>query len=367
MRNPKPDFDIGNALQEKYEKARDPIQLIDAATWLDTDPPKPDQILEGVFDTSDKFVIIASSKLRKSFFLLMMALCLAAGKPFLAWGVPKKRRVVIIQLEIKTHHFHRRVKKMARALGIGAQDIGGRLQIINARGLGISGPEGIKRVQRKVEDFHPEVIMFDPLYKIASGVENAAEDVKTTMGSIDKLAEHTGAAVGLVHHDPKGSPGDRDIRDRGAGSNVLGRDYDACITLTAHSQDPEAAVVEVLLRNYPPQEPFTIAWTESEDGGYRFDTCPDMVPEKKTSKTRPVLPSLETYLPAAASILGEDEMEVGHFRAAFKAKTGLSDHRIREFVNWATAGGNPYLMTREERGRGFHKRTLKVGKKINEE
>ena len=81
------------------------------------------------------------------------------------------------------------------------------------------------------------------------------------MSAFDELAEQTGAAIIYVHHDTKGSPGDKDIRDRGAGSNVLGRDYDACVTLTAHASDPDATVVEVLLRNFPPQDPFTIAWS----------------------------------------------------------------------------------------------------------
>ena len=97
------------------------------------------------------------------------------------------------------------------------------------------------------------------------------------MGAFDELAEQTGAAIIYVHHDTKGSPGDKDIRDRGAGSNVLGRDYDACVTLTAHASDPDATVVEVLLRNYPPQDPFTIVWSCDEvPGGYRFNMAEDM-------------------------------------------------------------------------------------------
>jgi RecA-family ATPase len=99
----------------------------------------------------------------------------------------------------------------------------------------------------------PEVIFFDPLYKLNEGVENAAEDMRTILAAFDMVAEETGAAIVYVHHDTKGNPGDRDIRDRGAGSNVLGRDYDACMTLTSHAQEDEAIVVDVLLRNYKPQ------------------------------------------------------------------------------------------------------------------
>ena len=169
------------------------------------------------------------------------------------------------------------------------------------------------------------------------------------------------AAIVYVHHDAKGSPGERDIRDRGAGSNVLGRDFDAGITLTAHATDPDAIVVETFLRNYRPQEPFAIQFVEDEERhGYRFEERPDIVPEKKTSKSKPALPALSVYLPIAESILGNEEMELAPFKSTFKEQAGLSDHRIRDFLAWATAGGNPHLLSREERSKGTHKKWVRI-------
>ena len=111
-------------------------------------------------------------------------------------------------------------------------------------GLGITGIDGIKKIEEIVKPYGPEVISLDPLYKIATGAENAAEDLKGILNAFDELSRATGAAIPFVHHDAKGASGDRDIRDRGAGSNVLGRDYDACITLTPHASEPDAVVVE---------------------------------------------------------------------------------------------------------------------------
>ena len=256
---------------------------------------------------------------------------------------------------------------MARAMGITSDDLGDRLHIINARGMGICGPEGIERIQKTAMNFHPEVISFDPLYKLTTGIENDAQDSKIILNAFDTLAEQTGAAPIYVHHDAKGSPGDRDIRDRGAGSNVLGRDYDACITLTAHSQDPDSAVVETLLRNYRPQEPFTITWKADENGGYRFEMSPDMLAEKKTSKTKSPPPPFPTYLPTAEKILGKEEMEIALFKVSFKTQTSLSDRRVRDFIAWACAGGNPYLSTREERAYKMNKKWVRWTRKtINE-
>jgi RecA-family ATPase len=124
---------------EKEPETPPDIKLINAATWLDSEPPPSDQIMMDTFDAGDKVCIIGSSKLRKSFFILMMLICLAAGRNFLNWQVVRPRRVLYCQFEIKDQHCHRRVKRMARAMGITAADLGDRLQIINARGLGISG------------------------------------------------------------------------------------------------------------------------------------------------------------------------------------------------------------------------------------
>jgi RecA-family ATPase len=314
-----------------------------------------------MLDAGDKLALVAASKQRKSFLFLMLALALASGRDLLAWRIPQPRRVAYVQFEIRKHHNHRRLKNLARAMGITAEDLGARLLIIPGRGLGLKGVEGLERIQKAVSDFRPEVIMLDPLYKIADGVENAAEDFKVLLNAFDQFAEQTGASVLFVHHDTKGTPGDKDIRDRGAGSGVLGRDYDACITLTSHASEPDAAVVETLLRNYPPQEPFTIIWQCSRDGAYCFQLADDVRPEKRTSHCKPVPPPLASYLPVAREILiAGREVEIPFFKAELKERTRLSDHRIRDFMNWATGGEHPQMVTREVRGIGQHKKWVRM-------
>lgn len=346
--------------QVKEAAGEKSLKFVNAADYLRTEPDPPDPILEGVLDRGDKGVIIGSSKNRKTFFLDQLGLCLAAGIPFLRWSCPQPRRVILIQFEIRPHHKHRRIKRLAGALRIQPEDLGDRLRILNARGLGITGTAGLEKITPELMTLEPDVIAIDPLYKLTTGVENAAEDAKIILNAFDVLAEKTGAAVLFVHHDSKGSPGDRDIRDRGAGSNVLGRDYDACFALTSHAIEEDAIVVETLLRNYRPQEPLVIEWSEEDGGNYCFAERVDMIPEKKTSKTRAAKPPMTAYLPQALTILNGNEMEVVPFKVAFKELTGIGDNRIRAFMNWATAGGNPPLLTRSERGYGVHRKWIRA-------
>lgn len=339
------------------------VEMVNAAKWLRTEPPEPEQIIKKIIDVGDKLSIIGSSKQRKSFFLLQLCLCIASGKSFLSWQIPKPRSVVYVQLEIKAEHFHKRMTNLCHAANINTRDIQDRLHIINGRGLGLSGAEGINRILTAVEGMNPEVIVIDPLYKIAEGTENAAEDMKSILSLFDQLSADTGAAIIFVHHDAKGTPGDRDIRDRGAGSNVLSRDYDACISLSAHAQNEDAMVVDILLRNYAPQKSFSVLW--SDDGeGYCFKVANDISPSKKTSRTKAPLPELSTYLPIAKSIIKNGEMEFSEFRSLFQKQSGLSDNRFREFISWAKDEGCQYFDFREERGRGVHHKWIKLKERV---
>ena len=251
-----------NGLLDELQKAATPqpkaLAVIDAADWIETEPPPLDPIIEGMFEKTDKVALIGSPKLRKSFLALQMALHLAAGRDLLAWKIPKRRKVLLVQMEMKTSHFHRRLKKMTQTLGITRAVIESNLHIVNGRGKTVDMAE----IAAHARAFGAEVIIFDPLYKLAQGDENSAQDMKPILAEFDRLAEMTGAAVLYVHHDPKGTPGDRNLRDRGAGSGVISRDYDCCIMMTAHRDDADAVVIEVLQRNYKPLTPFTIGWCE---------------------------------------------------------------------------------------------------------
>lgn len=344
------------------------LEPVDAAEWLGTNPDPPDQILEDVCDRGDKLAIIAPSKMRKSFLLLMFILSLAAGRDFLGWRVPKERRVLLVQFEIQPNHYHRRVKRMADSMGITPADLADRLQIVNARGLGISGEEGIQEISEIAKRYGSEVICLDPLYKISQGVENAMEDGRIILNAFDKMARDIGAAIVYVHHDSKGNPGEKAIQDRGAGSNILARDYDACITLTPHASDPEAAIVETLLRNYRSQKPFAIRWTEAGRGGGQFVVRPDMAPTKvkRTSKSIMDSPALESYLPTALDLLKNGPMPITVFMDTLRTRTCMTYSKLNAFRVLVTAGPDAALDTVSNRGRGLNDKVIGTAEQIRQ-
>lgn len=335
---------------------------IDARLWLNAEPPAPDQIFVDAFDAGDKVSVIGSSKMRKSFFVLQAALSFAPGRDFLTWKITKPRRVLLAQFEITTKHFHRRVRNMARAMGISAEDIGDRLLIFNCRG--ITGETAIEQIGEEAKKYRAEVIIFDPLYKLTTGDENAAKDMKPTLAAFDRLAEATGAAVIYVHHDAKGHAGDRDSRDRGAGSNVGRRDDDFTITITAHDTEESSVVIDCLWRNYKPRDPFTATWTERGC----FEYMPDMPAVKKTSRSRSATttlrPELETYQDAAMGLIARKPLAVSLFREKIEGMGGMTQARQKCLVEMLLADGK--LVEHHQRERGCHKAWIGTPEQIEE-
>lgn len=257
------------------------MRIEDGAAAATRTLPPPDTVLADCFEMGDKVDIVAPSKSRKTWFTVGLAVHLAAGREFLGLGVPKARRVLYVNLEIKRDDFDRRLQRTLQAYGIDAADIGERLGLMSARG---KGPEIRQRIIALARRWRAEVVVIDPQYKLLKPEEdeNAGSGIADILRLKDNIAEETGAAVIAVMHDGKGVSGDRDIRDRGAGSSWTARDFDTRFALTPQADSPDnMLVLTVLCRNHPPMPDCVI---EFADG--RFGLRSDMAATKETTSTR---------------------------------------------------------------------------------
>lgn len=244
-----------NTQDISYEqKPSSQLSIVQALDWINTEPPEPDPVVANLFEIGDKFCVIGGPKTNKTWFLLQMALCICEGVDFLGLTISKPRRVVFLQLEVSGKHFHRRFKMATEKIKFGTTGAE-KLRIVNGRGLDLD--ESL--IKEAVAQAKAEVLIIDPIYKLIDGDENTAQAFRNLLSMFDRIASQTGVAIVYAHHDGKGIAGTRIIQDRGAGSNVLARDYDACITLTPHEQEG-LQVIEMLTRNYPQADPFTVSW-----------------------------------------------------------------------------------------------------------
>lgn len=254
-------------------------RLETAGEWAEIEPPLPDPVFKGLADRGDKMVLIGGSKTMKTFVALQAATLLSSGVevgPFLNYERRRSLRVLYLNMEIKGMNMLRRFKRMCRALRIDPREIGDRLAFANLRGYEMR-PAHIMAMTRM---HAADVVIADPFYKLHDGDENSAMDIKPILAAFDRITEATGALVILVHHEKKGQAGDRQAIDRGAGSGVLARDFDAALYLAPHAVEEQTLVVSTISRNYPPQAPFTIQW---DDGCFIVS---DLAPVEATTTTR---------------------------------------------------------------------------------
>lgn len=258
-------------------KAPEKIKALNLADWLEEPIVEPNPILPGIFDSGDKVVIIGQSKTRKSFFAMQLAFCIAAHRRFFEFeSTPKK--VLMIQFEIRKERYHIRCKNMASGLGLMPVQLQ-NLIILNARGYGLVKEDLEALIKDQIEIHKPEVVIIDPLYKLIDGDESKSEEIKPILRFFDRLAETSKAAIIYIHHDKKGHAGDQQTVDRGAGSGVLARDFDAAIYLTPHKDKDDHLVIEFLTRNYPSKKAFTAEWSDNH-----FIYSP-LAPDKQTARS----------------------------------------------------------------------------------
>ena len=110
-------------------------------------------------------------------------------------------------------------------------------------------------------------IVVDPIYKVITGDENAAEQMAKFCNQFDKIADQLKCAVIYCHHHSKGAQGQKRAMDRASGSGVFARDADALLDIIelnvtdkyrASHETPEGGSawrMEFTLREFAPHEP----------------------------------------------------------------------------------------------------------------
>ena len=166
---------------------------VDARMYIEEMAPEVDPVVTGLFDIGDKLFIIAPSKCRKSFFTLQFALSVASGRRFFEWEIPKPRRVLLIQYEIQSRHYHRRVHQLSQSLGISSESLAdeqerGRLEILNLRGHHVDWDQ----IMQQAAGF--DLVIIDPFYKVVSEAgadENSSSEVGRILAGCDRLAQES--------------------------------------------------------------------------------------------------------------------------------------------------------------------------------
>lgn len=223
----------------------------------DNMPQPPPELVAGILHKGSKLIIGGTSKGRKTFSLMDLAISVATGTPW--WGFPtSKGKVCYINFEIQRPFFAKRFEDICKVKAVKVEK--GMFHCWTLRGY-VDGIEKMAAEITKIlmqEDY--ALIIFDPIYKaLGDRDENKAGDVASMLNELEAIAVKTGAAIAFGAHYSKGNQAAKDAMDRIGGSGVFARDPDAILTMTPHEEE-EAFTVDCTLRNFAPQAPFVVRW-----------------------------------------------------------------------------------------------------------
>ena len=255
----------------------DKQRSVDAAAWL-AEPDEPaDPIIDDLFEAGENVAVVGSAKAGKSFIAMQLAVCIAAGIPFL--GRPTHpRRVLAVNLEISARQYKKRLRRMVESFNIPQTYLADWLFIENLKNEDVSWSS----VKADALTREAQVLLIDPFYQIFRGEEINELDIQAAIDEMKDI-QKSGLTLIMVYHAPKGFNGDRNLRDMISGSSRLARYPESILGILSHAEGEDYRVFDSVLRNYPPQGEETL---RLDGGAFVPDETVAPVVESAASRKR---------------------------------------------------------------------------------
>ena len=203
--------------------------------WDDM-PELAPELIYGVLRQGHKMLISGPSKAGKSFALIELAIAIAENQKWLGFNCTQGK-VAYVNLELDRASCLHRFKDVYEALGIPPKNIN-NIQIWNLRGKAEPMDKLAGKLIRRVKDKGFIAVIIDPIYKVITGDENAADQMAKFCNQFDKVVSECGCAVIYCHHHSKGQQGMKKAMDRASGSGVFARDPDAMLDMIELTSEP---------------------------------------------------------------------------------------------------------------------------------
>ena len=201
-----------------------------AASWghlPELSPP----LIEGVLRQGHKMLLAGPSKAGKSFALIELSICIAEGAKWLGRWACAPGRVLYVNLELDRASCLHRFADVYKALGLPPDHVD-RIDLWNLRGASVPMDKLAPKLIRRAKNRNYIAVILDPIYKVLTGDENAADQMAKFCNQFDLVCRQLGCAVVYCHHHSKGAQGGKRSMDRASGSGVFARDPDALLDMT---------------------------------------------------------------------------------------------------------------------------------------
>lgn len=333
------DLEVQASDRRPGELTPDPwLSLVeDAAAIMREELPPVVELIGGLVTERSKVVIGSGAKSNKTWLSIDVGLSIAHGVPFLGRQT-QRRKVLYVNLELKSDTFKRRVQAVATAKGITIEEGAFHHLPLRGRISGLSVNQIVSRIIHVAQMTGAAVVVIDPIYKLnIEGDENSSRDQTLLFNELDRITTEPGCTVLLNDHFSKGNQSEKDPLDAIRGSSAKGGDVDAAIILRRHEVE-DCFRVDVVHRELPPVPPFCIGW--------RFplmELRPDLEPDKMKTPGRGRSKAIDprTLLGCIADTTPEKPISI----SAWADKVGLARQTLSDYLpeirqkGWVTTVG----------------------------
>lgn len=283
--------------------------------------PLREALIEGVLRRRDMMVLSGPSKSHKSWSMLCMAVCIAAGLRFL--GHPTvKSKVLYVNCEIHSSDFDQRLRVVCEALGVDPAEIQDNLAVLHLRGFDSTHSVLLPQIVAYQKDFAFGVVMIDPSYFLYDELleENSNADITRLLRGITQFSEPANFATVFAAHFAKGNAAARTMIDRTAGASAWARYPDCLLMLTPLDEQSKRFNVEFSLRSHP-KIPVQIA-------NWEFP----LLKIDAAATEAEAIAALHERAKAKSGTTGRRQLTLEEYMGVIPLVAGLNSENTREYV-----------------------------------
>jgi len=305
------------------------LRLINALDLPEKYPHVRPQVVKGLIRRGDVCNVIGGPKARKSFLVMLLALCVASGRRFLAWETVQGR-VLLIDNELRGDDLARRMMAMAEAMGLRWEEVAQHIDIMPLRGT-LADLNAICGELCNLPSDTYSLVIVDALYKAlpAGTDENSNSDMTRAYVLLDASAEKHNCATTVVHHTSKGNQREKSVSDMGSGAGAQSRSAGAHIVLREH-EDKDTVVLQAIVRSQKPVDPICLVFEYP-----LWRVAPDKDPANTAMSNKKPTPTLDDFL----ATLPTEPGAKSDVLAWSKTKLGCSKDTIKALVQEAKSRG----------------------------
>lgn len=182
--------------------------------YANQDWPPVQYLIEELIRQKSINLIYGNGGMGKTYILLDLALCVAAGRPeWMGYKIPRPVPVLYVNAEMEEQDFSMRVGEVYRGELIPPE---ANFHFINSAEFIFENPQTEIEITKLVQEYRIELLVIDALSDILGGRNNGADEVQPFFRFLKRLRKETGVTNLIVHHNNRNGTylGSVDIRNQ---------------------------------------------------------------------------------------------------------------------------------------------------------